>query len=310
MKAAHDRSRLDRLDLNLFRLFEVIYRERNLTRAAQVLHLSQSAVSHALARLREQMDDPLFVREGRGVAPTVLAEQLAPGISAALDGLRRSVEREDGFEADKASRVFWINMPEQMEPLLLPQLVLALQPLAPNVELRSSNLHWADVPRELAAGRLDLAVEITRPTRSDLRQQLISEDDFCVLAGPAFNGPLDAEGYLAAAHVAVTSQRRGICAEDLALGQLGLARQVRQQCRNYLTAAQLVAASDCLLTLPRGYAQLLRQTPGCQLLDMPLALPKITLSVYWSRQHEGDAAMAWLRQQVLALADQLRRSTM
>ena len=86
MNQAHEWSTLGRLDLNLFRVFEVVYRERNLTRAADVLHLSQSAVSHALARLREQIGDPLFVRHGRGVAPTPLAEQLAPDIQHALNG--------------------------------------------------------------------------------------------------------------------------------------------------------------------------------------------------------------------------------
>lgn len=80
MNQQHEWSALGRIDLNLFRVFEVIYRERNLTRAAVILSLSQSAVSHALNRLREQLGDPLFVREGRGVAPTPLARQLAPGI--------------------------------------------------------------------------------------------------------------------------------------------------------------------------------------------------------------------------------------
>lgn len=79
------------IDLNLFRLFEVIYRERNLTRAAAVLNLSQSAVSHALNRLREQLDDQLFVREGRGVVPTPLAKQLAPGIE---DAERPAAQRQ------------------------------------------------------------------------------------------------------------------------------------------------------------------------------------------------------------------------
>lgn len=309
MSQSHESQVFARLDLNLFRVFEVIYRERNLTRAAAQLHLSQSAVSHALARLREQVGDPLFVRQGRGVAATPRAEQIAPGVRAALEGLQRSLGSERDFTPEHAERVFWINMPEQMEPLLLPVLVQALAPWAPRIELRSANLHWAEVQKELAAGRLDLAVEITRPG-GELRQRKLYSDAFCVLAGERFVGALSAERYLAAEHVAVTSQRRAICAEDLALGQLGLSRQVRQQCRNYLSAAMLVQASDWLLTLPKAYAGLLAHGTATRVLDMPLELAPLTLSLYWSRQHEGDGVGSWLRRQVLEKVIQLRRSTM
>ncbi|MCU1719359.1 LysR family transcriptional regulator [Pseudomonas sp. 5P_3.1_Bac2] len=302
MNGQHEPAGLNRIDLNLFRVFEVIYRERSLTRAACLLHLSQSAVSHALARLREQLGDPLFVREGRGVVPTALAEQLAPGIQASLNGLRRSLGRAQQFDPKHDRRLFCLNMPEQMEPLLLPRLLKHLGQVAPKVELRCSSLHWAEVPREMAAGRVDVAVEITRPTDNELRQQLLFSDQFCVLAGPQVRGPLSAERYLAAEHVAVTSQRRGICAEDLALGHLGLSRNVVQHCRHYLSAALLVAQSELLLTLPLGYAELLNLGGDKQILPLPLNLPPVTLSLYWLRQAEGDAAGAWLRAQLLQLA--------
>jgi DNA-binding transcriptional LysR family regulator len=302
MNNQHELAGLNRIDLNLFRVFEVIYRERNLTRAASLLHLSQSAVSHALARLREQLGDPLFVREGRGVAPTALAEQLAPVIQDSLNGLWRSLGRAQQFDPALDRRLFCLNMPEQMEPLLLPRLCAHLRQVAPKVELRCSSLHWAEVPREMVAGRVDVAVEITRPTDNELRQHLLFSDQFCVLAGAGFRGELTAARYLAAEHVAITSQRRGICAEDLALGHLGLSRNVAQHCRNYLSAALLVAQGELLLTLPHGYAQLLNLGLGNQILPLPVALPPVTLSLYWLRQAEGDAAGAWLRAQLLQLA--------
>ena len=108
--------------------------------------------------------------------------------------------------------------------------------------------------------------------------------------------------YLAWEHVAVTSRRRGICVEDLALGHLGLARQVRQRCQHYLSAALLVAHTPLLLSLPRRYAELLNAGLGNRLLDMPLALPPVTLNLYWSVQAEAEPGNRWLRQQVLALA--------
>ncbi|MDX1366329.1 LysR family transcriptional regulator [Pseudomonas sp.] len=304
MNQAHEWPALERLDLNLFRVFEVVYRERNLTRAALLLHLSQSAVSHALARLREQLGDPLFVRAGRGVAPTPLAEQLAPGIQDALSGLRHSVTRGRLFDPRCDRRNFTLNMPEQMEPLVLPALLDHLRHLAPQVEVRSGSLHWAELRRELASGRVDLAIEIARPTDAELRQQLLLQEPLCVVAGPAFAGELSAERYLAAEHVAVTSRRRGICVEDLALGHLGLVRQVRQRCQHYLTAALLLAHNDWLLTMPRRYAELINAGLDNRLLAMPLELPPVTLNLYWSQQAENEPGSQWLRGQLLELARQ------
>lgn len=304
MNQQHEWSVLSRLDLNLFRVFEVVYHERNLTRAAALLHLSQSAVSHALQRLREQLDDPLFVRDGRGVAPTPLAQQLAPGIQEALSGLRRSVSRGQTFDPRHDRRSFTLNMPEQMEPILLPAILAHLRQCAPQVELRSSSVHWAELKRELVAGRVDLAIEIARPTDAELRQRLLLRDPLCVVAGPAFVGELSLERYLAAEHVAVTSRRRGICVEDLALGHLGLVRQVRQRCQHYLSAALLVAQSDWLLTMPRQYAELINAGLANRLLDMPLELPAVSLNLYWPRQTETEAGGQWLREQLLGLARQ------
>lgn len=302
MKTAHESGLLGRLDLNLFRVFAMIYQQRNLTRAAQLLHLSQSAVSHALARLREQLGDPLFIREGRGVLPTPLAEQLAPGILDALDSLQDSLRTLQSFDPAQARRRVRLNMPEQMEPLLLPQAIACLAEQAPLLQVHSSSLHWAELRRELELGRIDLAVEIARPTDTELRQCQLLQEPLCVMAPAGFAGELDAARYLQAEHVAVTSRRRGLCVEDLALAQQGLQRQVRQRCQHYLSAALLVRQRGWLLSLPRRYAELLNGGLGNRLLDMPIALPTVTLNLYWARRLDNDPAHRWLRQTLLELA--------
>jgi len=123
----------------------------------------------------------------------------------------------------------------------------------------------------LELGRIDLAVEIARPTDAELHQCQLLQDSLCVVAGPAFVGELDCERYLAAEHVAVTSRRRGICVEDLALGRLGLQRQVRQRCQHYLSAALLVQHSDWLLTSRDA-------TPSCSMSDWAIACCRCRLS--------------------------------
>ena len=269
-----------RMDLNLFRVFEVVFRERSLTRSAAVLHVSQSAVSHSLARLREQFSDPLFVREGRGVTPTALALRLAPVISDSLARLQRSLDGLQDFDPLRDERTFTLSLPEQLELVLLPPLLAHLQRCAPRCKVRTAGLRWSELKLELAAGRIDLAVQIARPVDANLRQMQLLAEPLCVVAGPGFEGDLTTERYLAAEHIAVASWRRGLSYEDLALGHMGLMRRVVHRCQNYQAASLVVAQSDLLLTMSRRHAELTNAALGTRLLDMPLPLPSIPSSLY------------------------------
>lgn len=293
---------LARIDLNLFRTFEVIYRERSLTRAAAVLHVSQSAVSHALSRLREHFSDPLFVREGRGVAPTVMALRMAPAILDSLERLQQGIGWLQQFDPLTDHRTFTISLPEQLEPAVLPPLLLRMRTLAPHCRVHTAGVRWGELPLEMSAGRIDLAIQIARPAASPLRQMQLVSAPLCVVASDHFRGELTAERYLAAEHIAVASWRRGLSFEDLALGHLGLGRHVVQRCQSYLAASQVVARSDLLLTMSRLQAEQINPALGNRVLDMPLPLPELGLSLYWHEEAEHDLANHWLRQQILALS--------
>ncbi|WNG37327.1 LysR family transcriptional regulator [Archangium violaceum] len=307
MKAAHESARLAQLDLNLFRVFDVIYRERNLTRAAEVLFLSQSAVSHALARLREQLDDPLFVRQGRGVTPTPLAERLAPGIQEALALLQQAVHRTRHFDARRDVGQVTLAMNDVLEPSLLPQLVSRLGERAPNVRVASVRLERAKLERDLASGRLDLAIDVAQPTGADLHHTLLLRDTFCVVS--ARKRKLDVSAYLAARHVTVSSRRTGLTLEDLVLSQRGYQREVAVRCQHYEAACRVVAGSDLLLTMPRRHAEAHKASLGIRLLPVPVELPPVDLHLYWHRQVDGDPRSQWLRTELLALAGRLLNSS-
>ncbi|PRB80900.1 LysR family transcriptional regulator [Pseudomonas sp. MYb185] len=292
---------LSRIDLNLFRIFEVVYRERSLTRAAAVLHVSQSAVSHALSRLREHFADPLFVREGRGVAPTVMALRMAPAILDSLERLQQGIGRLQQFDPATDRRTFTLSLPEQLEPVVLPALFLHMRAMAPYCRIHTAGVRWNELPLEMSAGRIDLAIQIARPAAAPLRQTHLANAQLCVMANARFEGELTAERYLAAEHIAVASWRRGLSFEDLAMRHLGLTRNVVQRCQNYLAASQVVAGSDLLLTMSRAQAEQLNPALGNRLLNMPLPLPEMGLSIYWHEDVEHDLANHWLRQQILTL---------
>ncbi|WNG58258.1 LysR family transcriptional regulator [Archangium gephyra] len=304
MNGAHETGKLSQLDLNLFRVFDVVYRERNFTRAAEVLFLSQSAVSHALARLREQLDDPLFVRQGRGVAPTPLAERLAPGIQEALSLFQQAVARTRHFEPQRDAGHVTIAMNDELEPSLLPRFVNRLRESAPQVRVASVRLERASLERDLASGRLDLAVDVAQPTGADLRHTVLLRDTFCVVS--ARKRKLDVAAYLSARHVTVSSRRTGMALEDLVLSRLGYQREVAVRCQHPEAACRIVADSDLLLTMPRRYVAAINGPLGNHLLPMPVELPPVELHLYWHRQVDDEPRGQWLRTELLTLTEELR----
>jgi DNA-binding transcriptional LysR family regulator len=296
-KAHADRAarRLQRLDLNLFRVFEVVERERSLSRAAELLNLSQSAVSHALARLREQLGDPLFVRQGRGVAPTPLARQLTPTVRGALGSLHGALERQRPFEPQRDVERVVLAMHDELEPILLPPLFRRLRARAPGLTVASVRLDRASLRADLAAGRLDLAVDVAQATDAELVHEALLTADFCVAAATT-RGRLTAADYLAAEHVSVSSRRTGLPFEDFLMSRQGLRRQVVLRCQHYQAAGRVVAGSKLLLTLPRPHAELLRTSLKLRLFKLPLPLAAMEVHLYWHRQADEDPANRWLRE--------------
>lgn len=290
-------SRLQRIDLNLFRVFDVVYRERSLSRAAGVLYLSQSAVSHALARLREQIDDPLFVRQGRGVTPTPLARQLSPVIRDALASLQGALQRQRPFEPGRDVERVVLAMHDELEPILLPPLFAQLRRQVPRLAVASVRLDRANLKADLAAGRVDLVVDVAQPTDPELLHEPLLQAEFCV-AATARRRRLGAEDYLGAQHVAVSSRRTGLPIEDFLLSRQGLQRDVVLRCQHYEAAGRIVVGSDLLLTLPRHQAELLRTTLELKLFKLPLALPPMDVHLYWHRQVDAEPASRWLRDEL------------
>jgi DNA-binding transcriptional LysR family regulator len=297
MSASHDGPVLEQLDLNLLRTFDVVYRERNLTRAARRLFVSQSAVSHALARLRAQLGDPLFVRRTPGVVPTPFAERLAPGIDEALRLLRRALDRGD-FEPARDLRRVVLAMHDELEPVILPPLVARLRARAPAVEIDCVRLERGTLARDLGSGRLDLVIDVAQPTGPELCHAPLASDVFCVVSRR--RRALDARRYLAAQHVTVSSRRSGPALEDMLLSRLGHDRAVVVRCRRYEAACRIVAESDLLLTAPRLHAEEIAARLGLIVRPLPFELPPMARHVFWHRQVDADPRSRWLRAEVLS----------
>lgn len=293
---------LSRIDLNLLVVLEAIVAEGGVSRAAVRLNLTQPAVSHALARLRELFDDPLFVREGRNLAPTLLTKRPIEPLRQSLQALGTLIERGESFDPALSTTAFSVSMRDPMEVLILPHMMQRFRRSAPCIDLRTVQVRRRSLESGLADGTLDAALDVALPLSERIHRQRVTADRFVVAARkghPRVRPGFGLATYLAEKHVMVTSRRRGPGAEDIELGQQGQRRHVTLRCRNYLAAIRVVAESDLVLTMTARYASLLGAGSGVRMLAMPLEMPTLDLFLYWHDRAHDDPANRWLRLQLV-----------
>jgi DNA-binding transcriptional LysR family regulator len=288
---------LNRIDLNLFVVFETIYAERNLTRASEALSLTQPAVSNALARLRATVGDPLFVRTGRAMAPTPVAHNLIGPVRQALRALRTSVSQRERFEPATAERTFHIALRDAASSVLMPDLMLALRAKAPGLNIHCHQVDRREIALELAAGTLDFAIDIPELAKSDLGSAPLFEDRYvCVLrkGHPMARGALSLERFLAIDHVTISGRRRGRSFVDIALGRLGRQTNTVLRLPHFQPAFHVVMRTDMALSAPLSLAKRYEVA----IKELPFEAPPLRSLLFWHRNADLDPANIWLRAEI------------
>ncbi len=289
------------VDLNLFRVFDAVYRAGSITRAAAQLHLTQPAVSNALTRLRSHFDDPLFVRDGRRIVPTSYARGLAGDIARALGALEDAVKHGRRFEPATSTRRFVVGMRDAMESAVLPRLARDLRRRWPRLSVQSTRFERGRLARQLGAGELDLAIDVPFAAGDDLLQKELLRADLCVAMRrrhPLARGPLTLERWLGARHIVVSARATGPVLEDLALRHVGRTRDVAMRCQHYYAACQVVAESDLLLTMPRYEGDWARMPLPLKVVPLPVPMAPLPVMLYWHRSADGDPGNAWMRERL------------
>ena len=297
-----------RLDLNLFRVFDAVYEHGGISGAARHLHLSQPAVSHALARLRRQWNDPLFVRRGNGMVPTELSRRVIGEVRTHLRGLHACLAKAGRFDPLTLDMTLRLGMRDALEAITLPPLVARLAQLAPGVRLASVRVPHDMLERALTEGEVDLIIDRQRRVGGRIQRAPLVRETLAVLSRPNhpwLDNDQDVSGYFAFKHVLVTTRPdqedplRPVWA-TLGLGE----RDIALRCQHYFAAAKVVAHSDLLLTLPRIYARELTAVLPLALRPLPVPLPPLAIWMYWHADRDHDPAHAWIRQSVAAGAQQ------
>ncbi|MGL3822695.1 LysR family transcriptional regulator [Sphingopyxis sp. R3-92] len=289
---------LARFDLNLLRIFDAIFARGGVSAAARHLNLSQPAISHALAKLRDTFDDPLFVRQGNRLVPTPAARAIAGPVREALRGLDVALDAATSFDPAKATREFRIGVRLSGEMPRFSSLVARVRSAAPHVSLASVTFRRRDLVMTLANGDLDLALDVALPADDRLRSQHLGTEPIVLVARkghPRVDGAIDLDTYLALEHIIATARPYGPGLEDMALERMGLVRRVAVRCQHAITAWQIVASSDMLFALPRSHAEVLDAMWPMQLVELPLPVERSGSYLYWHQAAQADPGLGWLR---------------
>ncbi|MDB6000657.1 MAG: LysR family transcriptional regulator [Rhizobacter sp.] len=293
---------ISRVDLNLLVVLDAIYTEGGITKAAEKLHLTQPAISHALARLRDLFNDPLFERQGYKMVPTPLAKRLIDPLRDSLRQLGAILNDTQSFEPATAKKRFVIGLRDFMESTVMPSLMQTLGAEAPEVEVSTVRVNRRSLESELAAGTLDAAIDVLLPLSPAVKFSRVSVDGMAVVARknhPVVKGGLDLDTYLSQRHVMVTSRRQGPGFEDIELRRLGVQRRVVLRCQFFFAACRTVSQTDMLLTMPESYAHMANRQFGNQVLPFPVPMAPMDAYLYWHASTDNDAANRWLRELML-----------
>jgi len=286
------------LDLNLLLVFDALYATRSVSRAGERLGLSQSAASHALARLREACRDELFLRAPGGMTPTPVAHRIHPEIHRALDALRRSVEEARGFDPATSTRRFHVAIPHPLGPVYALRLQDAAA-AAPGVHLRFDTRTLADDAAALMRdGVLDLAVDWIAAEDDRFVNKKLFEDGLVIAARQGHPRARPGLGWKELAREEfVRCHRRAPERRPKALsGKLwDLIAESRLIVSEYLEVPFVISRTDCLGVLPRSMARIAERDFGMVVMDVPGPPIRIPIWLVWHEARRRDAGHAWLR---------------
>ncbi|CAB3817547.1 PCP degradation transcriptional activation protein [Achromobacter pulmonis] len=287
---------MSRPDLNLLLTLDVLLTEGNVARAARRLHLSPSAMSRALARLRETTGDPLLVRAGRGLVPTPRALELREQVSRLVQEAQDVLRPAELLDPSRLTRAFTLRASDGFVEYFGPALIALVRDEAPGVRLRFMQKPDKD-SKPLREGSVDLEIGVVGAASSpEIRTRALFRDRFIgvVRAGhPLAKGRMSAARYAAGQHALVS--RRGLDKGpiDDALQALGLTRQIAVIVAGFSDAIALARGSDLIASVPERHTANLRA--GMHSFTLPVPVPLVTVSMLWHPRMDADPAHRWLR---------------
>jgi DNA-binding transcriptional LysR family regulator len=288
------------LDLRQLRVFEVLLRERNLTRAAAGLGVSQPALSKTLARLRTYFADPLFIRVGHRMEPTAKTLALAPGIRSLLDQLTTLRTEHRPFDPKTASRTFSFSVVDAGLIRLVPPLIATLAREAPGVLLRVVPADMDGLEGVLESGNLDFAMGSFAALSKRIRRQFLWSVTYVSIASadhPRLVARPSLKAFAAERHVLVSTAGTGHAHQlaERAIEEAIPAENIVCRVPTFLAGAYLASRTDAIVTVPETMARELEEPLRLRLFPTPMRMPRIDVSQYWHERFHREPGGQWIR---------------
>jgi len=295
---------IDDLDFGEIRLIAELAALRKLSAAAARLNLSQSAASHALARLRRRTGDPLFVRGSAGFYPTPYGERLSAAARRALDILLDGLASNAPFDAVSTARRFNVYMSDVGQMVILPKLLAFLAREAPQASLRACPIPIEDPGAPLASGEVDLAVGFFSNLTAGFRQSLLFRERYvCVVRAdhPNFRPGMSVEGFAKSPRALADASGMAHAVVEEELRKNGLAAVPQLTVPQFMVLPLVIANSDLLVIMPSRLAKAFAQLVSIKILKPPIALKPYDIRIYWHERFHQDLASRWFRRALVQL---------
>lgn len=293
-----DLSQFHGIDINLYPLFIAVFELQSISKAAQILCISQSAASHALQRLRTHLKDELFLRSGHKMLPTVFSAQIYPAIKQALVQIQ-AISLPQAQFAPSMLQSLKIAVHDEVEPIVFPKIVQHFQQLNIDVQFFSIKLNRKNIIAELTTQQIDFFIDIEQNFGEKILSQTLVQDQFVVCSQyPVMN----AETYLQLKHIGVSSRRSGILIEDIYLKREQQSRQVFLRCQHYSTALQILEQlPHAVLTIPQHVLTHLQVASNINIYNAPFNFPVMKLDLFWLKDLNDNARIHYLKNEIVRL---------
>lgn len=300
---------LRHLDMNLLLVFDALYRQRSVSDAASELALSPSAVSHALIRLRTALNDPLFVRAGKRMAPTARAESLAGGIAIALSHLSSCLSAQDDIDIATSRQVFTFSATDYTAAVVLPTLIARVNRAAPGIVIKLRYTQEFAAADDLVSGNVDFALgyeEEPAMLRREISAISCFTDEYAVAVRrehPDIDDTLSLAQYLRAGHVVVRPWHGLRGAIDSWLESQQLQRHIVVELPSLMIAPFIVSSTDLIMTLPKKGINSLFTMQDLKVFATPFPSPQYTLKAWFNPTLGNSPGHRWMREQLQAIGD-------
>lgn len=293
---------LKHVDLNLLVTFEALWHERNVTRAARRLNVSQPTVSNALSRLRSAFGDQLFMRSPRGIEPTERCSEIIKDVREALRHIEQALDSGPAFDSRLCRREFRIACADYFDLFVLPELMAHMAEEAPLIDLRLRGADLDEGLDMLDAGEIDFLLHKDAPVakRFGVSQVFNEQHVFVARIGhPTVEGLPDIERFAALGHINFSQRGDSESLVDEVLGRHGYRRRVAVTTQHMNTVAHLVKTTNLVASVPSRLGAKMAAEGGIAVYAMPFEIPCVPITLYWNRRFELDGAMRWMRDAIV-----------